>query len=231
MHLKKRSLYTASLMACCSIPFTASAAESSFSEASSPHPDYRPLQLNLEGGTTGLGGSVGWRFADHFGARAGLDFLQYTDNGFVIKGVEYDAKIRLMSEPLTLDYYPWKKSSFHISLGVQFNQNRLTGTANDTGNIFPPEQVGMVNLEIKQQPVNPYLSIGGNFFYFDSAHHWSLGGELGVAYTGDPKVDLSTASSSPFRDAVTQYGETPVKDYAEKFRWWPIVKLMVSYSF
>lgn len=219
-------------MACGSISFTASAAEATASEESSGPPPYRPLTLGLEIGTTGAGGSFAWRFADHWGVRTGFDYLQFYDSGMAIKDLSYDATIRLMSEPLTLDIYPWTKHSFHISVGLMFNQNSLTGTAEDTGVILPPERVGTLNLDIEQQPVNPYLSIGGNFLYFDRAHHWTLGGELGVVYTGDPQVSLTRSGPpSPLMDAALRTEQSRIEDYADQFRWWPVIKLMVTYSF
>ena len=165
--------------------------------------------------------------------RTGFDYWQYSDSGLAIKALKYDAKVRFMSEPLTLDIYPWKKHSFHISVGMLFNQNRLTGTASGNDTIIPGENLGTLKLNIEQQPVNPYLSIGGNFFYFDRAHHWAMGGELGVYYTGDPKVSLtrSDGRSSASSDAVLQAQEKRITDYANKFRWLPVLKLNVSYSF
>lgn len=232
MYKKRMCSYAASLVACASIPFTASAAEATTPEYSTAPSPYRPWTLSLEVGTTGAGGSVSWRFADHFGARAGFNGLQYSDSGFAIKDLSYNAKLRVMSEPLTLDIYPWKEHSFHISVGMQFNQNRLTGTAEDTGTIIPPEKLGSLDLDIHQQPVNPYLSIGGNLLYFDHAHRWALGGELGVAYTGNPDVSLTRSGTpSPLLDAAVLYEQGRVEDYAKKFMWWPVVKLMVSYSF
>lgn len=230
MNTKKQCLYAASLMVCGLLPFTASAAEATTSEFPEL-PLYRPFTLGLEAGTTGFGGAVSWRFADHWGARFGFNGFEYSDNRYVIKDLEYDAKIRVMSEPLTLDIYPWKAHSFHISVGIQFNQNQVTGSAVDSGTIIPPAVIGTVNLNVEQQPVNPYLSIGGNFFYFDRAHRWALGGELGVAYTGEPKVSLTSSLSGPVIDAALQYEESRIKEYADKFKWWPVAKLMVNYSF
>lgn len=230
MHKNKMSLYAASVLACGTFCLAASAAE--FPQSDDAPPPYRRFGAGLEFGTTGLGGSFSWRFADHFGVRAGFDYFEYSDSGLAIKDLNYDAKLRIMSEPLTLDIYPWKEHSFHISVGLQFNQNRLTGTAQDSGTIIPPETLGTLSLEVEQQPVNPYLSIGGNFFYFDRAHHWALGGELGVAYTGDPQVSLTRSGPpSPVLDAALLYEKQQVEDYADKFRWWPVAKLMVTYSF
>jgi hypothetical protein len=228
----KLPLTTAIVLAALSVPFTASAADSVTSNDSLSHPPYRPWTLSLDAGTTGLGGSISWRFADHWGVRSGLDYFEYSDSGLAIKALKYDATVRIMSEPLTLDIYPWEKHSFHVSVGVQFNQNRLTGVGDDTGTILPPARAGTLELSIEQQPVNPYLSIGGTLLYFDKAHHWALGGELGVAYTGDPKVSLArTGPPAPLLDAAVKIEEGRIVDYAEQFQWWPVLKLTVSYSF
>ena len=48
-------------------------------------------------------------------------------------------------------------------------------------------------MKLEQHPVAPYVSIGMNF-YLDKHKHWSLGGELGVAYTGSPDVTLTTGN-------------------------------------
>jgi hypothetical protein len=148
-----------------------------------------------------------------------------------------------MSEPLTLDIYPWKKHSFHISVGMLFNQNELTGTSTGLGPItiggqtflFP--DVGTLNLKVQQQPVNPYLSIGGNFLYFDHAHHWALGGELGVAFTGDTTVSLSRSGGfangalNAAINAAVSREQQKAQDWASQLKWMPVVKLMVTYSF
>jgi len=227
------------LCACAGSALTMTAAEPATAPESSPPPFYRPLTLGVEAGTTGVGGSLGWRFAAHWGVRSGFDYFRSSENDVDIKDLTYSAKLRLLSEPLTLDLYPWKKHSFHISVGALFNQNRLTGTASGTGTIiingqpFLTDLVGTLNLKIEQQPVNPYLTIGGNFFYFDRAHRWAMGGELGVAYTGDQKVSLTRSGpSAPLIDAAVRAEQTRVQDYAdEHYKWLPVVKLTVNYSF
>ena len=200
-------------------------------------PLYRPLTLGLDVGALGFGGSVSWRFSDHFGARVGLDYISFTDSDLVVSGIHYDAKFRLLGEPVTFDIYPWKTSSFHVSVGVMFNQNELVGTANQTGDIIidgnhiPFTAVGTLHGKVEQQPVNPYLSIGGNFFYFDKARHWALGGELGVVYTGEPTATVSAGRTGPVADRAARYTENRLEDYADKFKWLPILKLAVTYSF
>ena len=196
MQNTKLHLYAASVIACAVTAFNASSVEATNPAEHPAPPDYRPWTLGIEGGTTGFGAAGSWRFSDHFGLRAGADYLESSQSGTELGNLSYDVKLRLLSEPLTLDLYPWKKHSFHVSVGLLFNQNQLTGSATDSGAIIPPASLGTLNLNIEQQPVNPYLSIAGNFFYFDHAHHWALGGELGVAYTGDATVSWTRSGPS-----------------------------------
>jgi hypothetical protein len=196
-----------------------------------------PYSVGLEAGTTGLGGNVAWRFMNNLGVESGFDYFDYSYNG-KIKDNEYDAKLRLMSEPLNLEVFPWKRSSFHISLGALFNENRLGGTAHGNLTLNGDKYTGNLNLQYQPEVVDPYVGIGGNI-YFDKSHHWSLMGALGVAYAGDGKVSL-TGSGTPVgegyypdptfqQDLATE--KAKVQSYARDLRFWPVIKLGVTYSF
>jgi hypothetical protein len=202
-------------------------------------PGYRPFTLGAEAGSTGLGGSASWRFADHFGARAGMHYFSYddTDN---IEGINYNAETRWMSEPLGIDFYPWKNCSFRVTAGVLLNQSELTGISPSTGagtfvningNDIDSGAVGDLALGIENQPVAPYLAIGG-VFYLDRARRWSVGGEIGVAYTGDADVTL-TRNGPPDAaiDAQLAAERQQVEDDANDIKFYPIVKVNVNFSF
>ena len=235
-------LYAASLIVCAGATWNARAAEATGPADSSTRPPYQPWTVGAEVGTPGAGVFGSWRFADHLGVRTGFDYFQWTWNDLSIADFRYNAKVRLMSEPLTLDLYPWQKHSFHVSVGMMFNQNQITGASSGFGPVtiagqtFEFSDVGVLNLKIQQQPVNPYLSIGGNFLYFDQAHNWALGGELGVAYTGDPTISLTRSGvfSAGGHDALgsaLDEEKQKAKNWADQYKWLPIVKLMVTYSF
>jgi hypothetical protein len=236
-------LYAASLIVCAGAMLSASVAEANdkLDDLSARSP-YQPWTVGAEFGSTGIGGFGSWRFSDHLGVRAGADYFQWSENNLSIADFRYSVTARLLSEPLTLDIYPWQKHSFHVSVGMMFNQNQITGTSsgfgpvNVGGHTIEASDVGVLSLKIQQQVVDPYLSIGGNFLYFDHAHHWALGGELGVAYTGTPIVSLT--SSGRFSggghdaiDAALGQEKQRAQDWANKFAWFPVIKLMVTYSF
>jgi hypothetical protein len=187
---------------------------------------YHPFTINVEGGTTGLGGGANWRFWDHLGIGGTFDYFSFYYSP-MIGGIGFNSHLRLMSEPATLNIYPWKDHSFHISVGALFNQNQLTGSRTGTVDIDGTPYTGTVTMEVRQQVVNPYLSIGGNL-YFDRGHHVSLGTELGVFYTGEPRVSVNAPGAPP--EAV-QGLENEIRHYARKAEFWPLLKLSLNYSF
>jgi len=214
-------ILAATLLACAGIAPNAGAADTLPPDLQTERPPYWPFTVAAEAGTTGFGGSLLWRFTDLLGARAGADYFCYSDYNFTPMHISYSGTARLLSEPLTLDIYPWKEHSYHLSVGVQFNENSLTASASRSGG-----EEGL-DAKLTQQLVNPYLSIGGTFLYFDHAHHVGLGGELGVAYTGNPEISLT----GPRANSVLPREQQNLKDWANRYKWWPVLKLMVTYSF
>ena len=207
-------------------------------------PAYQPFSIGAEIATPGVGGSASWRFSDHLGARAGFNYWSYSQTGVEIDGITYNnTDLRLMSEPIGLDIYPWKKSSFRITVGIMLNQNEYTGVASQdpianrtfieigsSGNSYDSAAIGDLNLKVEQQPISPYLSIGYSY-YFDKAKHWSLSGELGVAYTGNPEVTLTTSipNSVPQQDLNAEASQ--IADTASKYKFYPILRIGVNFSF
>jgi hypothetical protein len=193
-----------------------------------PLSPYQPVTVGGEIGTTGFGGGANWRFSNHFGIGAAFDYLSASYH-HSIQGNDYDVNLLLQSEPVMLSWYPWKHHSFRINAGALFNQFHSTGTA--AGNnldLNGTTYSGTLNLDLKQQPVNPYLSIGGNL-YFDKGHHVSLAGELGVFYTGEPRVSLTANPAANQSDLQAE--EEQIKHYARYAEFWPVLKVSLNFSF
>jgi hypothetical protein len=189
---------------------------------------YHPLSISAEVGTTGAGGSIGWRFSSLLGVHAGMDYFSWSGSA-KIEDITYNAKFQPLSETVALDIYPWKRHSFHISLGIMVNQSELIGTAFGAYMLNGRIYTGSLDLNIRPQPVNAYISIGGNFFYFDHAHHWAMFGELGLAYIGDAQVSLK--ASDPAATFAVANEKNKIADSRKHFPFWPILKLGVTYSF
>lgn len=203
-------------------------ADDSTSATTTDAPAFHPFTIGVEIGTTGPGVAANWRFMNHLGAGTGFDYFSYSMNNRKIKDDTYNAKLKLMSEPLTLDWYPWTSSSFHISAGGVFNQNDVSGSATGNLTVNGSTYNGTVNLDIKPQPVDPYLGIGWNV-YLGKAHHWSLGGTLGVLYAGNYKISLT--GSVPDPNNVLGQEQARVQKYANDLKFFPVLKLGLNYSF
>ena len=239
--MRNHALYlcAASLILGASAPLNVTAAEESTSAEKPARPDYYPWTVGFAGGLEGILGLSGeWRFSDHVGVRTGFGWTGWSMSGTEIAGIYYNADVRLMGEPLTLNVYPWKKHSFYVGFGWLFNQNQLTGSASESGTIdidghpFPVESVGSLNMKVTQQPVNPYLAIGGNFFYLDHAHHWAIGGEMGVLYCGTPDVSLNRSGPpDPVIDAAVSSAQNHLQRWADQYKWLPAAMLKITFSF
>lgn len=190
-----------------------------------PPPPFQPFTIGAEIGTTGYGGTADWRFLNHLGIGAAFDTFLYNYHGKV-EDANYDVHLHLQSEPLTFNVYPWKRSSFHVSIGALLNQNRLSGSSSGSitinGNTYNSPVIS-----IKQGAENPYLTVGGNV-YFDHRHHVSLGGQLGLIYTAQPKVSFTASGISP---ADQQTERDKIQHYARNFKFWPVLKISLNYSF
>jgi hypothetical protein len=59
-----------------------------------------------------------------------------------------------------------------------------------------------------------------------------MGGELGAYYTGDQDVSLTrNGPPAPLIDAALRNQQKRVQNFADQFKWWPVAKIFVSYSF
>ena len=201
---------------------------------------YQPITLSADVGTLGYGLSASWRFADHFGVRGGFNYLSHSEDTKTIEGISYSsADLTLLSEPVALDFYPWATKSWRISIGVLINQNELEGVVpqSSTAGIFQPIGSGSyqtsdtsLSLTVEQSPVSPYLSIGGSF-YLDKAKRWAINGEIGVAYTGSPEATLISSTPGVINPVFIAEEEQQIEDWAEKYQFYPIVKVGMSFSF
>lgn len=189
---------------------------------------------------TFYGASLGWRFSDHFGVRTGFDRFTFS-RGESLSDVTYNIKLKMQSEPLLVDLYPWKNHSFRLSAGILFNQNSLKASLTPTDEITLGGQtysnpvasgVGSIDLKVKQRSVCPMVTVGGNLFYFDSAHQWAFSSEAGAFFAGKPDVQLSTTSTDPTIIQDVEAERQKIKDdIGSKLNIIPLVKFGVSFSF
>lgn len=215
---------------------------SSTLQAAEASADYKPFTAGAEVGTLGPGVSVGWRFSELLGVRAGVNFFSFTRDDHEINNINYtSSKMRFLSAPIGLDIYPWHDRPFRFTVGALINGNRFTALAAQQapGAVSVPlglsggidsAAIGDLRMKVDQNVIAPYVGVGGSWF-LDKDKRWALGGEVGVAYAGNPDVTLTRSNGPDAIDTQVAIEEQMLEDKFEKYTFYPIVKVTMSFSF
>ena len=193
------------------------------------------ISLYTQVGTEGVGLGVGTHLTDKLGARAEI-------NGFSMSrsvGIEsntYQAKAELKSAAGYFDLFPFEKSSFRLTTGVVFNDSSLHGNAtgsnvNINGTSYSVGAGESLNGRIKLASVAPYLGIGFGHEQQDKAG-FSVFGDVG-AYYANPKAELNATPglASAIGAANLAAEQAKLQSYADRLKFYPVVKVGVAYRF
>lgn len=198
--------------------------------------------LGAKIGTTGFGVDGRVAIAENLYGRFGVNYFQYTySNKADAEEVSYNLKLKLLTTPLMLDYHPFDNSGFKVSLGVTYNGNSVSASAEPTsdqtinGNEYTKAQLGSITSKLTLgNSVAPILSVGyDNSLRSDSA--WSFNAEAGVMYAGDAKVKVTATGTLADNPALISDLE---KDFDKSIgqinkylRFYPVVSVGVRYNF
>ncbi len=211
-------------------------------QAPTPEPSSKqPLGLGVTArvGTLGLGVDVAKSFSPQFSGRLGFNFGS-VNSSRTESGVSYDAKLNLSSVQLLGDYHPFG-GGFRITGGLlsQSNKFAVTGKpdANGTYTIdnttYNANQVGSLTGEYQYgNSIAPYLGIG---FGQPANEGFGFNADLGVMFTGSPKVSLSASNPTFNNDSTTRAGldrqERQTENDLKGFNVYPVLSVGVSYGF
>lgn len=196
--------------------------------------------------TLGLGGSIIRKINPQLNARIGVNAFSFELDYEEARG-SYDSEVNLFNLATTLDYYPFKKSGFHTSIGAIYTKNNADGIAS-ASSIFDVNIGGLnigiddlvdVNADVKtSRNFAPYLGIGwGN----PINKNWGLWANLGVMFPGSPEVDLSANYKfnedilpedlrQDIQDGLDQE-ERAIEDDLDRFNVYPVITVGLTYSF
>lgn len=193
-------------------------------------------------GTTGLGLRLSVPLQQNLNARIGFNYLHYSYSGNT-SDVDYDFKLKLQTLEALLDWHPMA-SHFRVSAGLVYNGNQVdavgksnsTGTYTLNGNTYNASNAGRIDGEVDFRKAAPYLGIGwGNALTNDKG--WGFTSDLGVLFQGSPNTSLTnsgcTFSSAQCAQLATDVAAENVKlrDEADSFKFYPVVRVGVSYKF
>lgn len=184
--------------------------------------------LNLEGIRT---------FGESFDARVGFAWFNYnslTGGGGAKDEYSYTGKVNLMSVSVLGDWFPFTNSIFRLSGGIFINLNKasmtLTPTKSKTigGDLYTPEKLGNLSVDINFPKVAPYIGIGlGNPTSGEPGIKFSL--DIGTFYQGPPSAALS--ASGLIEPSAAPDQEQQLNDNLSWFKWYPVIALGIIYKF
>ncbi|WP_309740957.1 MULTISPECIES: hypothetical protein [unclassified Chamaesiphon] len=191
-------------------------------------------------GTLGIGVDVNKSLTPQLNARLGFNFgnvnLNRTDSG-----IDYDAQLKFSSVQLFGDYYPFTSSSFRVTGGIVAQNNRFaltskpssTGTYTIAGTQYSAANVGTLNGEYSYgNSIAPYLGIG-----IGKSSNEGLGfnADLGVMFTGSPKVSLTASNpafnNNPLTRSQLDNQARQTENDLRGFNAYPVLSIGLSYGF
>jgi len=168
------------------------------------------LAIGVEAGTTGIGIDLAAPVTDYLQLRAGYNFfpgINYkTDVDYRAKGskitktTEVEAKMNMNSAKLLLDIYPFRKATFHATVGAFLGpdeiikvQNNIPVTAFSPGEgivigdyIVGFDEQGIARASVKVNKFKPYVGIG--FGRAVPRSRFGLSADFGLQFWGSPAV-------------------------------------------
>ena len=200
--------------------------------------DTGDIALGIKDSTLGAGaeGIVG--ILPALNLRAGANALS-VDFDINTSDIDYDVNADLLSFPIMLDWYPFKKSGFRISAGALINKNEADAEASSQatytidGTDYSAAQLGTLKAEIDFNEVAPYVGIGwGNALSKDL--RWSFTCDFGVVFQGKANIDISATgpiASDPTFQADLAQEKRDLEDELDKYQYYPVIALGITYKF
>lgn len=193
-------------------------------------------EIYVQGGTLGAGIGAAYSFNSWSGVHAEVEGFGLS-HSFTVDDNKYDGHLSLKQGGLYLDLFPFSSSGFRVTGGVLFNGDKLTGHAvpdpdgnYKIGNDLVPAVGPAPSATVRLPSVMPYLGVG--YGHKPVSKGFGFMCDLGVAY-GRPHVSYSVPAiySQLTTQANIDQEQQNITDHVERYRWYPVVQVGVTYRF
>ena len=217
---------------------------------------FSAVGLQLKAGFGGAGADIAVPLAQHWNARVGGTFFQYSGT-YTIDGINISGEVKFRSGNVSLDYYPFK-GTFRVSPGVTFyNGNNIRASAQiPGGQTFTLNDVNYtsaVNDPVRGSAAMsfgtrqaPSVTMGWGNMIPRRGSRFSVPFEAGIQYIGDPKITMNLAGTAcSAQGTVSGCGQLQsdpiaqdnlakelkkVNDQIHPLAYYPILSIGVSWS-
>lgn len=201
------------------------------------------VAVGVDVGTLGVGPEVQFSLTSSLNLRLGAAAFNYSRD-VTDTDVTYDGKLKLANGIGALEWHPGG-SIFKIAVGVVATANKVDITGVPTGgsyvlggNTYQASEIGSVTGKIKAgNGIAPYAGIGLGNPLADGSH-FKVQFDVGVIYTGAPKVELTASCAAAVPPAtcaqIQQDALVELNDLEQKstqLKVWPVVNLGFAYRF
>ena len=200
--------------------------------------------ISVKAGDMGAGIDLTYGINEYFKLRGGYSQMDFSRN-FTSNGSQFNGKLKLGGWDLLVDAHPFA-NGFRITAGgyIPTTQLGLTGTTTGAGtytingNTYTTAEVNSVNGKANYSGVKPYLGLG--YDGFNSATNGGLyfTSDVGVIFSGAPKVTLSAnCSAGTAPSTCAQLGtdiaaqQQSINSTLSKYNLLPVLQLGVGYRF
>lgn len=193
-------------------------------------------EIYTQGGTQGGGIGAALALNAWAGVRADLDGFNMSRD-FHAGGNSFDGRLKVRHAGLYLDLFLLQGSGVRVTGGVIFNDDRLNGKAVPRNGYYYldgqriaalPGQTTRVT--VRHAHALPYLGIG--FGHQPTRRGLGLVADIGVAY-GRPResYDLPPLLTHLAPPALIADEQASVHDSVQRYRFYPIAQIGLSYRF
>lgn len=195
--------------------------------------------LGVTVGTMGIGVQAAYQFSTKLPLtlRAGLSYFNYQKSFHV--STKDDARlyvspdVALSNAQASLQWHPFTKSSFFVTLGAGYVWNpRLSAIVqthdkvNFGGIEMTPDNFGVIQSSVHWQRLRGFAGVG--FGRAVPARRIGFSAEMGCYYLGSPRVDLNY---SGFLETTTLREQIPVIERnLSGYCWLPALQLSITYA-
>ncbi len=207
-------------------------------------PVYADTTVDGKISTLGFGVEAAFPMTESVDARIGFNAFNYSFNKVTAsngQSTTYNGNLDMQSFQALADWHPWQ-SSFRVSGGLVYNNNKFNGTAQPTGGIIylggscygsgPGCKITVgsasVDATVDFNKIAPYLGIGWGRTPKNTG--LSFTSDIGILYAGTPNTNV-TAVGFNANAADIANANASLKDSLNNFKLYPVISLGIGYSF